>query len=80
MPNNELIMLFIALQKQVNNKLTDGEQLRLDFNSYYGGYRLEIVKPNDGYSVSDFDRHNRLSSKEMIAYIKGYFKGLEGKL
>jgi len=76
MPNKELKMLFLALKKVVN--LTDGEELKLDYISCYGGYRLEIVMPNKSYSVRDFDRSTRMNSKEMVAYIRGYFKGLEG--
>lgn len=43
--------------------------IKLDFNSVYGGYRLDIVHKNT--SESFFDGQSRKNAKEMIAYMQG---------
>ena len=46
--------------------------LHLDFNSIYGGYRLDLVHESTGESF--FDGADRRSLKEMLAYLEGFLK------
>ena len=58
----------------VKGKGYKNEFLKLDFNSIYGGYRLDIVQKNTGgrfFTISE-----RLGKKEMAEYLRGFIDGL----
>ena len=80
--NNELKLLFNRLCEAINLpngfEIKDGKgkkYLKLDHNSIYGGYRINIVHESTGESF--YDISERLSSREMTIYIRGLLKGLE---
>lgn len=50
------------------------EWLKMDYNSFYGGYRLTIVLTSTG--EMEFDSLTRKSKKEMTNYLRGLIKGL----
>ena len=72
---NELKRLVEQLKEIVI--LQGDEELKLDYNSIYGGYRLDIVMPSNGFAERFLDSSSRISSREMVAYIKGYLKAKE---
>lgn len=65
-----------------DKKEYSNEYLKLDHNSIYGGYRLDIVNKNSSESFFSFS--SRFSNKEMASYlqglIQGYSLGKKGKL
>ena len=61
------------LFEQVKEELKRND-LIMDFNSIYGGYRIEIVYPNTGHGF--FERSNRISKKEMVCYLEGLLRGI----
>lgn len=68
----KLKQVFNQLEEAVNPTLKNCEYIKLDFNSIYGGYRLDIVEPNNGHAERFFHLSSRVSNKEMIAFIEGY--------
>ena len=78
---NQLKSLFsqLCLHLEINNfnenHTYSVESLKLDFNSLYGGYRIDRVHTNT--SVSFFFYSNRFSKKEMVAFIQGLLVGLD---
>ena len=52
--------------------------LKLDFNSVYGGYRLDWV--NEDTSESFFYFSNRFSNSEMSSFLQGLIIGYELKV
>ena len=42
----------------------------LDFNSYYGGYRIEQIQQDGGTGVREVT-HGRMSAKEVMAWMEG---------
>lgn len=69
----DLQLLFERLVEVV--KLDDNHHLYLDYNPYYGGYRIDIVDNKTG-GCGDFGGLTRKSNKEMIAFIRGYLLAL----
>ena len=51
--------------------------LKLDFNSEYGGYRMDWVEKDT--SESYFFYKSRFSNKEMASYLQGLMSGYELK-
>lgn len=51
--------------------------LKLDFNSTYGGYRIDWVNKDTGESFFNFS--SRFSNKEMSAYLQGLIEGYQIK-
>lgn len=47
------------------------DYLILDHNSIYGGYVIMVVHPTKHYAQSYFFFSNRISCKEMVAFIQG---------
>jgi len=54
-----------------------GEFLIIDFNSFYGGYRL--IKVLESTGETDLDGLARKTKKEMTQYLRGLIKGLTFK-
>ena len=82
--NEEIKRLFEIFAKEVNmqtesefikGKGYKNDFLKIDFNSIYGGYRIDKVHKDT--SESFFSESKRMGKKEMIAYLKGLLKGLE---
>ena len=81
--SKEVVELFERLAEKVGMPLSanfirgqgyDKEYLYLDYNSIYGGYRIEIVLKST--ARQDFDGMDRKSKNEMIAYLNGFLKGI----
>ncbi len=53
-----------------------GYDYKIDYNSNYGGYRLENV-PNSAYCFTKSSMCDRMSKKEFIAYLEGLIGGLK---
>lgn len=45
------------------------EFIKIDYNSYYGGYRMDVVQKGTGERF--FDSAERRTKSEMIAYLRG---------
>lgn len=82
--NKEIMNLFNQLALKLNmptsaehirGKGYANEFLKMDFNSIYGGYRLDVVEKSTGERF--FDGSSRMSKSEMISYLRGLLKGLE---
>jgi len=68
-------------------KLTNGEKtndskyyLAYDFNSNYGGYRLNNIKKDGGTHYGAFGKNStcsRMSAKEFYQYLCGLIEGIE---
>ena len=55
-------------------KTTKGiKSLKLDFNSVYGGYRIDIV--NEDTSEGFYNSSARVQKKIMVAYLQGFIDG-----
>lgn len=76
MPNkNKLFERLHCLQEKV--KLPIGKWFILDFSATYGGYSLQIMKIKDASCLKVISGNNRLSNKEMVAFINGYLTALK---
>lgn len=53
------------------------DDLKMDYNSYYGGYRIDVILEHGAEAF--FDYANRITKKEMICYLEGVLKGLSLK-
>jgi hypothetical protein len=53
------------------------EFLHMNFNSFYGGYRIEIVDKSTG--ERDFGTSQRKTKKEMIEFLQGFITGITYK-
>ena len=56
-----------------------GYEYKVDYNSSYGGYRLENI-PNTTYCFTKSAICDRMSKKEFIAYIEWLIGGLRFNL
>jgi len=79
---NEIKLLFSQLCKELKMlnanelKSTKGLKcLKMDYNSIYGGYRIDIVHESTGESF--FSSGSRYNKREMVAHLRGLLKGLE---
>jgi hypothetical protein len=66
---NILNVLFNELKRELKR-----DDLKMDFNSIYGGYRIDIV--NKDTSENFFYLNNRISKKEMISHLQGILYGI----
>lgn len=61
-------------------KKVSGEQnLKLDYNPVYGGYRLDLVNPKSGVTKGAFGESGceaRISNKEMCIKLKALIAGI----
>lgn len=69
----------LCMELEINNmneKSThEVESLKMDFNSIYGGYRIDIVHTNTSESFFQFS--SRFTLAEMISYVQGLLYGIE---
>lgn len=78
---NQLTSLFsqLCIRVKLNNfnenHTYSVESLKLDFNSAYGGYRIDRVHTSTAESF--FFYSSRFTRKEMIAFIQGLLIGLD---
>lgn len=63
-----------TLERKDGNAEYDREFLKLDYNSYYGGYVIERVLRGTG--TTHFDGFMRRNKKEMTAYLEGLIFGI----
>ena len=69
------LCLWVNLPNYNEIKPTRGIKcLKLDFDSIYGGYRIDIV--HEDTSESFFHFSSRFSQKEMAAHIQGLIHGM----
>lgn len=74
---NELFDKFCKINNMPNyNTLSNTKGikcLKLDFNSIYGGYRINLV--NEDTSESFWNSSARVQKKIMVAYLQGFIEG-----
>lgn len=81
--NKQLKSLFsqLCMELKINNfnenPIYTKRSLKLDFNSVYGGYRIDYVNKDTSESFYIFS--SRFIRKEMIALIQGLLHGLTTK-
>ena len=72
----------ISLVDLINELRNNGETLKANFATYYGGWRLEYIqRPNVQPTSLARNCNNRLrcGSKEFIAFLQGIIQGLSDK-
>ncbi len=70
----------LALSKEEAIEKNQKEYLYLEYNSYYGGYRLVMVQINSGghnnaFGISGMSK--RLKASEIVIQIQGIIAGIE---
>lgn len=73
---NQLCME-LGLNNFNENPSYNVKSLKMDFNSIYGGYRINTLGGNGGTGESFFHYSDRMPLQMMIKSIQGIFKGLE---
>ena len=56
------------------------KSLYMDFNSIYGGYRIDTIKGDGSTGQGDLVYSSRFSNKEMASFIQGILFGLTHKI
>jgi hypothetical protein len=80
---NQLKSLFsqLCMELELNNFNENPDynkkSLKLDFNSVYGGYRIDTIKGDGSTGEDFFFFSSRFSRKEMISYIQGLIGGIK---
>lgn len=72
----------IKLVNHINELRDNGETLKANFATYYGGWRLDYVqRPDMQPTLLARNCSNRLrcGSKEFIAFLQGIIQGLNDK-
>lgn len=75
--NKQIKSLFnqLCLDRGLNNHSETPDYnkagLVMDYNSVYGGYRIETIKGDGGSGQGFFAFSSRFSAKEMTAFLQG---------
>ena len=67
-----------GLIEYLNNKT--GMNYMTDYAPYYGGWNLYRLNEHSGHSTGIYGFYTRISSKEMIAYLRGILLALQNPL
>lgn len=76
---NKQIQTKVELLKELTNK----QNLQVDYNPHYGGYRLVTVNPTNGGHSGAFGKSScceRQSCKVFNTYLDGLISGLSYKI
>lgn len=74
--HNQIIKVMKNLLSNIK-KISENNNLAIDFDPYCGGYQLVVIGDDGGTSCAFGSSNKRMSKKEFIQYLTGLEAGLK---